>query len=97
MTLFKRESTTAPSTRVSADVESISSEILTAVGGASVGVAGVGAVAAAAVPGPPGPPGPNNVHRVQMDFSPSADDELELRAGALVRMLHEYDDGWVSV
>jgi hypothetical protein len=21
---------------------------------------------------------------------------LELRSGALVRMLHEYDDGWVS-
>jgi hypothetical protein len=24
------------------------------------------------------------------------DDELELRSGQLVRMLHEYDDGWVS-
>lgn len=56
---------------------------------------------AAAVPvaaaGPPrGPPGPNNVHRVQLDFKPSMDDELELRSGQLVRMLHEYDDGWVS-
>jgi len=40
--------------------------------------------------------GPNNVHRVHIDFIPSMDDELELRAGALVRMLHEYDDGWVS-
>ncbi|KAI1982538.1 hypothetical protein LOZ53_005856 [Ophidiomyces ophidiicola] len=39
-------------------------------------------------------PGPNNVHRVQLDFSPSMDDELELRAGQLVRLLHEYDDGW---
>jgi len=38
----------------------------------------------------------NNVHRVHADFAPSMDDELELRAGALVRMLHEYDDGWVS-
>ena len=43
-----------------------------------------------------GGPGPLNVHRVQLDFSPSMDDELELHAGQLVRMLHEYDDGWVS-
>jgi hypothetical protein len=34
------------------------------------------------------------VHRVQMDFTPSMGDELELRAGQLVRVLHEYDDGW---
>ena len=40
-------------------------------------------------------PVPNNVHRVQLDFKPSMNDELELRAGELVRMLHEYDDGWV--
>lgn len=40
------------------------------------------------------PRGPNNVHRVQLDFKPSMDDELELRSGQLVRMLHEYDDGW---
>ncbi|CAI6335045.1 unnamed protein product [Periconia digitata] len=39
-------------------------------------------------------PGPNNVHRVQLDFKPSMSDELGLRAGQLVRMLHEYDDGW---
>ncbi|OCK96611.1 uncharacterized protein K441DRAFT_686067 [Cenococcum geophilum 1.58] len=39
-------------------------------------------------------PVPNNVHRVQLDFKPSMNDELELRAGELVRMLHEYDDGW---
>jgi hypothetical protein len=25
------------------------------------------------------------------------DDELELRAGQLVRLLHEYDDGWVRI
>jgi hypothetical protein len=37
-----------------------------------------------------------NVHRVQLDFKPSMDDELELKSGQLVRMLHEYDDGWVS-
>lgn len=42
-----------------------------------------------------GPP-PSNVHRVQLDFKPSMDDELGLRAGQLVRLLHEYDDGWVS-
>jgi hypothetical protein len=41
-------------------------------------------------------PGPNNVHRVQLDFKPSMQDELGLNAGQLVRMLHEYDDGWVS-
>lgn len=41
--------------------------------------------------------GPINsaVHRVQLDFKPSMDDELELRAGQLIRLLHEYDDGWV--
>lgn len=49
---------------------------------------------AAAVP--VGPKGPNNVHRVQLEFKPSMDDELELVSGQLVRMLHEYDDGWVS-
>ena len=42
-----------------------------------------------------GPP-PSNVHRIQLDFKPSMDDELGLRAGQLVRLLHEYDDGWVS-
>ena len=42
-----------------------------------------------------GPP-PSNVHRIQLDFKPSMDDELELRAGQLVRLLHEYDDGWVN-
>ncbi|KAF2005782.1 hypothetical protein P154DRAFT_423304 [Amniculicola lignicola CBS 123094] len=39
-------------------------------------------------------PAPNNVHRVQLDFKPSMKDELGLHAGQLVRMLHEYDDGW---
>lgn len=56
---------------------------------------------AAAAPAPmvagavPAAPGPMNVHRVQMDFAPSMEDELELRAGQLVRLMHEYDDGWV--
>ena len=49
--------------------------------------------AAAMVNGPP----PSNVHRIQLDFKPSMDDELSLRAGQLVRLLHEYDDGWVSL
>lgn len=53
--------------------------------------------AAGAASGPKGPAGPNNVHRVQLDFKPSMDDELELRSGQLVRMVHEYDDGWVSL
>lgn len=44
---------------------------------------------------PPMPRNANNVHRVQLDFKPSMEDELELRSGQLVRMLHEYDDGWV--
>lgn len=39
---------------------------------------------------------PAPVHRVQMDYFPSARDELEIRIGSLVRLLHEYDDGWVS-
>lgn len=50
---------------------------------------GTGAAIAAAG----GPPN-STVHRVQLDFKPSMDDELELHAGQLVRLLHEYDDGW---
>lgn len=40
--------------------------------------------------------GPRNtaVHRVQLDFKPTLEDELELKGGELVRLLHEYDDGW---
>lgn len=41
--------------------------------------------------------GPSNVYRIQLDFKPSMEDELGLRAGDLVRLLHEYDDGWVSL
>lgn len=51
------------------------------------------AVAIAAAGGPPN----STVHRVQLDFKPSMDDELELQAGQLIRLLHEYDDGWVSL
>ncbi|KAF2173900.1 hypothetical protein M409DRAFT_48811 [Zasmidium cellare ATCC 36951] len=56
--------------------------------------AAVPVAAAGAARDVPPPRGPNNVHRVQLDFKPSMDDELELRSGQLVRMLHEYDDGW---
>jgi len=44
-----------------------------------------------------GGPAISAVHRIQLDFNPSMDDELELRAGQLIRVLHEYDDGWVSL
>lgn len=57
-------------------------------------VAGVGAggAAAAMIPHPAAVP----VHRVQLDFKPSMADELELQTGQLVRLVKEYDDGWVS-
>ncbi|KAK9460581.1 uncharacterized protein V1516DRAFT_677107 [Lipomyces oligophaga] len=35
-----------------------------------------------------------NVHRAVMDFAPTMHDELALQEGQLVRVLHEYDDGW---
>ncbi|KAI0012986.1 hypothetical protein F4779DRAFT_510840 [Xylariaceae sp. FL0662B] len=44
-----------------------------------------------------GGPTSSTVHRVTTEFKPSLDDELELRAGQLVRLLHEYDDGWSLV
>ncbi|CUS15543.1 unnamed protein product [Tuber aestivum] len=44
--------------------------------------------------GPVGAANVSPVHRVQMDFKPSMEDELGLRIGGLVRMLYEYDDGW---
>ncbi|KAK2676070.1 hypothetical protein RAB80_008256 [Fusarium oxysporum f. sp. vasinfectum] len=57
-------------------------------GGPDSPSAGAAAIAAA------GGPANSAVHRVQLDFKPTMDDELELRAGDLVRLLHEYDDGW---
>ncbi|KXJ88222.1 hypothetical protein Micbo1qcDRAFT_207483 [Microdochium bolleyi] len=48
---------------------------------------------AAAIAADGGPAG-SAVYRCQLDFAPSLEDELEVRAGQLVRMLHEYDDGW---
>ncbi|KAK5086740.1 hypothetical protein LTS08_007153 [Lithohypha guttulata] len=43
---------------------------------------------------PAASPPEGNVYRILMDFIPSMDDELELRAGQVIRLLHEYDDGW---
>lgn len=43
-----------------------------------------------------GPP-LSSVHRIQLDFKPSMEDEIGLQAGQLVRLLHEYDDGWVRL
>lgn len=63
-----------------------------AVAGAAAGVAVAGAASKANEKNPA--PGP--VHRVQMDFVPSMEDELEIHAGQLLRIKHEYDDGWVS-
>lgn len=44
-----------------------------------------------------GGPANSAVHRVQLDFVPSMADELELKAGQLIRVLHEFDDGWVRL
>ncbi|RYP09642.1 hypothetical protein DL764_001184 [Monosporascus ibericus] len=41
-----------------------------------------------------GGPAATVVYRVQLDFNPTLEDEMELKAGQLVRLLHEYDDGW---
>lgn len=60
--------------------------------GSGPGPASSGAAAIAAAGGPKN----TAVHRVQLDFKPSLEDEMELKAGELVRLLHEYDDGWVS-
>lgn len=62
----------------------------------AISVASSNGFAAAPVVAPAGTPspGPLNVHRVQMDFTPSMGDELPLRSGQLIRLLHEYDDGW---
>jgi SH3 domain len=73
-----------------------------AAGAAAAGAAAIAAATAAAASNKPqGSSTPTggaseNVHRVQLDFKPSMEDELELKTGETVRMLHEYDDGWVS-
>jgi len=63
---------------------------------AEVGMASVVPVAALAGAAPGGDRPGNAVHSVQLEFKPSMDDELELKVGQIVRVLHEYDDGWVS-
>ncbi|PNS16080.1 Ephexin-1 [Sphaceloma murrayae] len=71
------------------------SPVVTAGSPTKAEIATAAAVAVVAAPGSTSPKGgPNNVHRVQLDFKPSMEDELELRAGDVVRLLHEYDDGW---
>jgi len=57
---------------------------------AEVGMASVVPMSAVAGDGRPS----NAVHSVQLEFKPSMDDELELKVGQIVRVLHEYDDGW---
>ncbi|PHH73048.1 hypothetical protein CDD82_5674 [Ophiocordyceps australis] len=52
-----------------------------------------GAAAIAAAGGPRN----SGVHRVHLDFNPTLDDEMQLRSGELVRLLHEFDDGWALV
>lgn len=49
----------------------------------------------AAIPAAGGP-ADSSVHRVHLDFTPTLEDEMELHRGQVVRLLHEYDDGWVS-
>lgn len=69
----------------------------------SLGMAAAAAIAGAAASGstkrdsPPSPPPLDNVYRVQLDFKPSMEDELDIRAGQFVRMVHGYDDGWVCL
>jgi hypothetical protein len=73
-----------------------------AAGAAAAGAAAIAAATAAAASNKPQgsstPTGgaPENVHRVQLDFKPSMEDELEIKTGETVRLVHEYDDGWVS-
>jgi hypothetical protein len=72
-------------------------------GSAAAGAAAIAAATAAAASNKPQGsatptgPGSDSVHRVQLDFKPSMEDELEIHAGECVRVLHEYDDGWVSL
>ncbi|KAK3400247.1 hypothetical protein B0T20DRAFT_408235 [Sordaria brevicollis] len=53
-----------------------------------------GPSASAAAIAAAGGPAQSTVHRVQLDFKPTLEDEMGLQAGQLVRLLHEYDDGW---
>ncbi|KAF7944828.1 uncharacterized protein EAE97_005461 [Botrytis byssoidea] len=84
---LKMDFTTKPNTVLSPPSPS-GSEFSTASGATQA--QSVTGMAIAAAGGPPN----TTVHRVQLDFVPSMDDELELKAGQLIRILHEYDDGW---
>jgi hypothetical protein len=64
---------------------------------AAAGLVGAAAAGASKRDSPPSPPPADNVYRVQLDFKPSMEDELDIRAGQLVRMVHGYDDGWVCL
>ena len=44
-----------------------------------------------------GPASPDNIHRVEFDFQPSMQEQIELRPGQLVRVYYTYDDEWVSL
>ncbi|KAI5239130.1 hypothetical protein E4T43_06914 [Aureobasidium subglaciale] len=78
---FNIDSPTTPSAGAKAEVGMASVVPVAALAGGASG---------AIIADPPG----STVHRVQLEFKPSMDDELELKVGQIVRVLHEYDDGW---
>ncbi|KAI5196223.1 hypothetical protein E4T39_07900 [Aureobasidium subglaciale] len=78
---FNIDSPTTPSAGAKAEVGMASVVPVAALAGGASG---------AVIADPPG----STVHRVQLEFRPSMDDELELKVGQIVRVLHEYDDGW---
>lgn len=61
-----------------------------AAAGAAAAIVGAGAVTSGAASN-------TNLYRVHLDFSPSMPDELKVRAGEIVKLLKEFDDGWVSL
>ncbi|OBT83806.1 hypothetical protein VE02_08658 [Pseudogymnoascus sp. 03VT05] len=54
---------------------------------AAAGLVGAGAVTSGAA-------SDTQLYRVHLDFSPSMPDELRVRAGEIVKLLKEFDDGW---
>jgi hypothetical protein len=57
---------------------------------AAAGLVGAGAVTSGAA-------SDTQLYRVHLDFSPSMPDELRVKAGEIVKLLKEFDDGWVSL
>ncbi|OBT92519.1 hypothetical protein VE01_09495 [Pseudogymnoascus verrucosus] len=55
---------------------------------AAAAVVGAGAVTTS------GAASNTNLYRVHLDFTPSMPDELRVRAGEIVKLLKEFDDGW---